>query len=196
MIIKNIVIGGGGMMSYALLGALDVLHEAGDLDDVEGFAGASAGAFISVVLALGLTPRQICDIVQTGSNMPQLIQINDPSCILKTGCVLQSQPLRDLLNKVLDKFPNVKTLEDIRLLYGKNVTIVATDFITGKPMYFTCDNTVNINVIDLLICSASLPMIFEPTEITYNDGTKKKYWDGMVSDPLPVQLFPRVLFLV
>ena len=101
MIIKNIVIGGGGLKAYTLLGALNVLHDVGDLDNIEGLAGASAGAIISVFLALGLTPRAICDI-PGAADIINFIQINDPNCILQTGCILQPKPLRDLLTQVLD----------------------------------------------------------------------------------------------
>lgn len=181
--VRNLVLAGGGFNTYTVLGGLDELHRRGDLDDLQCLAGASAGAILSVFLALGVTPREICDFPQE-INAHCLVK-PDPQALLTTGNFLSSEPIRVALTNLLGRFPDIDTLEDIRTRMGKDVTIVTTDLETGKPEYFDADTPVQHSIVDLLMASASLPLLFEPAVV----GTRA-FWDGCMSDPLPMQLYP------
>uniref|UniRef100_A0A6C0KDX6 PNPLA domain-containing protein n=1 Tax=viral metagenome TaxID=1070528 RepID=A0A6C0KDX6_9ZZZZ len=181
--VRNLVLAGGGFNAYTILGGLDELHSRGDLDDLECLAGASAGAILSVFLALGITPREICDFPQEVN--AQCLVKPDPQALLTTGNFLSSEPIRVALTNLLGRFPDIVTLEDIRTRMGKDVTIVATDLETGSPVYFDADTAVQHSIVDLLMASASLPLVFEPAVVG-----SRTFWDGCVSDPLPIQLYP------
>ena len=183
MKISNLVLSGGGYNTFTILGALDVLHEAGALDSLECLAGASAGAIMSVLLALGFAPREICDLEE--SLMHNCLQFNDLGSFTSTGCPLTFHPLKTALSKLMDRFPDIETLADLLHKMGKNVTIVATRIMSGEPEYFDAYSAVQYPIVDLLLASASLPMLFEPTKL---GGSA--YWDGGLTDPLPIQLFP------
>lgn len=184
MKIKNLVLSGGGYNTFTILGALEVLYKRGVLDTLECLAGASAGAIMSVLLALGFTPREICDLEE--SLMCNCLEFNTFQSFSSTGCPLTYNPLKNALVGIMQRFPHIETLADLRHKMGKNVTIVATRILSGEPEYFDADTAVQYPIVDLLLASASLPLLFEPTVL--GGGT---YWDGGLSDSLPIQLYPR-----
>ena len=85
----------------------------------------------------------------------------------------------------MDKYPDIKTLVDIQTKYGKHVTIVSTNYETGEPVYFTPESHPDTSILDCLIFSSSVPVIFKPGRL---NGVK--YWDGALTDPLPITMFP------
>jgi len=179
----NLVLSGGGYNTFAILGALDILHDEGALDHLECLAGASAGAILSVLIALGITPREICDLEDL--LMGSCVKFNDVRSFVLSGCPLTSNPIRVGLKKVMEGYPGIETLADLRDTMGKNVTIVATRILSGKPEYFDADSPVQYPLVDLLVASASLPMLFEPAHLGGNS-----YWDGGLFDNLPFQIYP------
>uniref|UniRef100_A0A6C0KCV8 PNPLA domain-containing protein n=1 Tax=viral metagenome TaxID=1070528 RepID=A0A6C0KCV8_9ZZZZ len=178
--IKNLILSGGGLNIYITLGALDVLLQKGHLDNLENICGCSAGSLIAVCLALGVTPRQISDIPQT-SNFIQWNAYND---VMALGSPLDIGPIREMCRSLLKQYPNVKTFQDITDLYGKNVTVVATDYLTGETVYFNTENTPDYDLVECMVASCTLPFVFSPTEYM-----GRKYWDGTVSDPLSLSLY-------
>jgi len=179
--IKNLVLSGGGLNIYLSLGALDVLHSQGHLDNLENICGCSAGSMLAVCLALGITPRQISDIPQTDN----LIKFNESKDVLTLGSPLDVTPVRDICQDFLNNYPDINTFQDLTDYYGKNVTIVATDYSTGLPVYFNTENTPDYDLVECMVASCTLPFVFAPTEYK---GVK--YWDGTIADPLSVTLYP------
>ena len=67
--INKLVISGGAINVYYILGALDVLYRNGKLDNINCYAGASIGAMVSILLSIGWSPRKIADeISEISSN--------------------------------------------------------------------------------------------------------------------------------
>ncbi len=64
---------------------------------------------------------------------------------------------------------------------GKEFRIVATDADTGKPVYFT-QNDLALNDYTVFKCSSNLPVINRPYPFR-----NARYYDGGLSDPVPVQ---------
>lgn len=63
--IKNLVFEGGGVWGIAYEGALSELEACDILPGVERVAGASAGAIVAALLAVGTTPSQLGEILRT-----------------------------------------------------------------------------------------------------------------------------------
>ncbi len=63
----------------------------------------------------------------------------------------------------------------------KHLVVVATDAITAEPTYFTNDD-MSLDSYDIMKASSSLPVIGPPYPV-YG----KEYFDGGLSDPLPIQ---------
>lgn len=158
----GLVLSGGGARGFAHLGLIQALNDAGIFPDI--ISGTSAGAIVGVLYADGYTPGEILKLMNSGSRldfmrpaMPRegLLQISGISKILKTNL-------------------RAKTFSELKI----PLFVAATDINNGKPVYFS-----EGDLIDPVIASASIPVIFQPVKI--NDIS---YVDGGVLDNLP--LFP------
>ncbi len=157
----GLVLSGGGARGFAHLGLIQALNEAGIFPDV--ISGTSAGALIGVLYADGHKPKEILELMNTGSRldfmrpaMPRegLLQINGIIKILKTSL-------------------KAKTFEELKIpLY-----VSATDLNNGKAVYFSKGA-----LVDPVIASASIPVLFQPVIIN-----KISYVDGGVLDNLPIR---------
>jgi len=181
--IKNLALCGGGVNGYSILGALDEMLKLGFLDNLENISGCSAGSLIAIGLALGMEPGEIGDILM--ELKPSSMEISN-ILVSNLQSLMNITPLKNILKKTLDKYPDIKTLEDIKIKYGKYVTIVGTNYETGEPIYFTPDTHPNTTILDCLIISSSVPIVFQPFVL---DGIK--YWDGGLTDPLPIKMFSK-----
>jgi NTE family protein len=156
----GLVLSGGGARGFAHLGLIQALNDAGIFPDI--VSGTSAGALVGVLYADGYTPKEILHLMNHGSRldfmrpaMPRegLLQISGISKILKANL-------------------RAKTFGELKI----PLFVTATDINNGKPVYFS-----EGELIDPVIASASIPVLFQPVKI--NDIS---YVDGGVLDNLPV----------
>jgi NTE family protein len=156
----GLVLSGGGARGFAHLGLIQALNDAGIFPDV--ISGTSAGAIVGVLYADGYSPKEILKLMNSGSRldfmrpaMPRegLLQISGISKILKANL-------------------RAKTFAELKI----TLFVTATDINNGKPVYFS-----EGELIDPVIASASIPVLFQPVKI--NDIS---YVDGGVLDNLPV----------
>jgi NTE family protein len=156
----GLVLSGGGARGFTHLGVIQALHEAGIYPDV--VSGTSAGALAGVLYADGYSPKEILKLMNSGSRldfmrpaMPRegLLQLNGIIKILKTN--LRATSFDQL------KIP---------------LFVAATDLNNGKAVYFSTGE-----LLDPVIASASIPVIFQPVKIK-----NISYVDGGVLDNLPV----------
>jgi NTE family protein len=181
--IKHLALCCGGVHGYCILGALEEMLKNGLLDNLESISGCSAGSLIAIGLALGIEPGEIGDILI--ELKPSSMKVSNP-LMSNIQSLMNITPLKNILKKTLNKYPDINTLLDIQVKYGKNVSIVATNYETGKPVYFTPESHPNTPILDCLILSSSIPVVFEPAIF---NGVK--YWDGGMTDPLPITMFPK-----
>ena len=157
----GVILSGGGARGFAHAGILKAINEAGIYPDV--ISGVSAGAIVGALYADGHTPDQIYEIFSSEDSFFKYVKPKLPSRgIFKT--VGLKENLADNLS--------VETFEELKLpLY-----VAATNIHTGKVNYFNSGR-----ILDKVLASASIPVLFEPVEI---DGDL--YVDGGVVDNFPV----------
>ncbi|MFO7935840.1 MAG: patatin-like phospholipase family protein [Bacteroidales bacterium] len=157
----GIILSGGGARGYAHAGILKALNESGIHPDV--ISGVSAGAIVGALYADGKTPEEIYEIFGGDNSIFQYVRLSVP----KSG-FLRAAGLRENLSRYLGS----KTFEDLKLpLY-----IAATDLNRGEVVYFNSGE-----ILDKVIASASIPLLFEPVKIEDH-----YYVDGGVMDSFPV----------
>ena len=157
----GLVLSGGGTRGFAHLGVLQALNEEGIYPDV--IAGASAGALAGVLYCDGISPQEALRIMK-GSSRLNYIKPTMP----RDGLLLLSG-----IKKILEDHLHAKTFGDLKIpLY-----VSATDLNNGKPVYFS-----NGPLLDPIIASASIPVLFKPVIID-----NIHYVDGGVLDNLPLR---------
>jgi len=157
----GLVLSGGGARGFAHLGLIQALNEAGIFPDI--ISGTSAGALAGVLYADGYTPNEILHMMNSGSRLDFMRPALPREGLLQLGGII----------KILKTNLRAKTFEDLKLpLY-----VAATDLNNGKVEYFSKGA-----LIDPVIASASIPVLFQPVLIN-----NTHYVDGGVLDNLPVR---------
>ena len=157
----GVILSGGGARGFAHAGILKALNEAGIYPDV--ISGVSAGAIVGALYADGHTPDQIYEIFSSEDSFFKYVKPKLPG-----RGIFRTVGLKENLADNL----SVETFEELKLpLY-----VAATNIHTGKINYFNSGK-----ILDKVLASASIPVLFEPVEI---DGDL--YVDGGVVDNFPV----------
>jgi NTE family protein len=156
----GLILSGGGARGFAHLGVLQALEELGIRPGV--ISGVSAGAIVGVFYADGYSPAEIMDMF-VEKKLFSLVRFTVP----RSG-FLKLTGLHELLRTSL----RAKTFEDLQI----PLWITVTNLNKGEAEY------VNHGPLsDMVIASASIPVLFEPHRIG-----KYQYSDGGVFDVLPV----------
>jgi len=156
----GLVLSGGGVRGIAHLGVLKALNEKGIFPEY--ISGVSAGAIAGVFYADGYSPDEIFEIF----NQTSIFHFAKLSIPNKGFLSLNK------VSKILHEYIQAKNFEDLKTpLY-----VAASNLNEGKIEYFHKGELIN-----KVIASASIPIIFKPTIIN-----GKTYVDGGIFDNLPV----------
>lgn len=156
----GIVLSGGGARGFSHLGVLRALNEADIFPDC--ISGTSSGAIAGVFYADGYKPLEIIEILSKNKRFDYL-----SFAIPKNGLLEMTG-----MQKILEKYIRAKTFSELKIpLY-----VAVTDLNHGNIKYFHQGK-----VIETIIASASIPVVFKPFIIK-----NIHYVDGGVLDNFPV----------
>lgn len=144
---------GGGAKGFAHLGALQVLEKCGLRPDV--ISGTSAGALAGVFYADGFHPEEISELFKK-KEFREFVEFTLP----KTG-FFKSTGLHNFLKKNL----RAKRFEELQMPFY----VVATDWDRACTVTFSNGD----NLIDAVVASCSIPVVFHPqiiNDVSYVDG--------------------------
>lgn len=159
--VVGIALSGGGSRGIAHLGVLKALEELGV--DIQVVSGTSAGSIAAALYASGMNTDEIYN------HMKNKKFIDYARIILPTDGLMNLDNLRKNLNEILKK----KSFDEME----KKLYIALTNLYSGEIEYMN-----HGNVIDAVIASSSIPILFSPVEIN-----GQKYTDGGVIDNLPIK---------
>jgi NTE family protein len=157
----GLVLSGGGTRGFAHLGVLQALNEEGIFPDV--ISGTSAGALVGVMYADGFAPVEIMKIMNSNTRLNYFRPTMPREGLLQISGV----------KRILQNNLRAKTFEELKI----PLFVTATDLNNGKAVYFS-----EGELIDPVIASASIPVLFKPVVIN-----NIHYVDGGVLDNLPVR---------
>jgi NTE family protein len=156
----GLVLSGGGARGFAHLGVIQALNDVGISPDV--ISGTSAGALVGVLYADGYSPKEILVLMNSGSRLDFMRPALPREGLLQLGGIA----------KILKASLRAKTFEELKI----PLHVSATDLNNGRAEYFSKGD-----LIDPVIASASIPVLFQPVIIN-----NIYYVDGGVLDNLPV----------
>lgn len=156
----GLVLSGGGARGIAHIGVLQALEELDIKPDV--LSGTSSGSFVAAFYCYGYTPNEILKIFRSA----RFFKMVWPA--MKASGLLDMRKTRKLFNQYFaeDSFESLKIP-----LY-----VTATNLKNGRSTVFN-----HGPLIDALLASAAIPVLFHPVRIGEND-----YVDGGITDNLPV----------
>ena len=167
---KGLVLEGGAMRGMFTCGVLDVFLEKGV--EFDGAVGVSAGA----TFGCSIKSRQHGRALRYNKKYCADKRYHSVSSLLTTGDIYNVKFCYDELPYKLDKW-DIETFKNTPMEFY----CVATDIMTGKPVYHKCLTGEKDDIV-WIQASASMPLVSRPVEI---DGGK--YLDGGISDSIPLK---------
>lgn len=209
---RNLALQGGGAKALAYHGAIRVLEEEGVLRQIERVAGTSAGATLATLLSMRLDVDEILRIYRSFDvdafnetlsgralntappNILGRLQGNVSSVSrLATRYGWYSmeyyyQWLQEALAGYCCDIPRA-TFAQFREWGFLDLYIVVTNMTRRRTQIFCADQTPDVAVVDALVMSQLLPLVFEGVQFDGREfGRGDHYADGglMLNYPLPV----------
>ena len=172
----ELVICGGSFKGIIYLGILHYLIKVKHINYVNSFYGVSIGAFIGIMYFIGYKPidiyNKLCNI-----DLNNYKEVDFDKFL--SDYTLCSGKLWDLWYVLFSEYEDPEiTIKEFNLKYSTQINILATCLTTRKLEIFNENNTPDVKVIDAIVASATLPLIFPPKIINnkiYLDGGCKTY---------------------
>ncbi len=157
----GLVLSGGGAKGFAHLGLLKSMEERGIKPEI--IAGASVGALVGALYADGYSPNEMLEMFKDNS----FFDLARPK--LNINSLLKTEKLKNKLHKTI----RATTFEELHI-----PLVVSTSNLTnGNVIYFKSGL-----LIDKILASISIPIVFNPTIIN-----EEYYVDGGLFDNFPVE---------
>ena len=166
---RYLCLGPASMGIYSMIGTLKALEP--NLKYVKEISGASAGSILALFLALGMSVDEIFK-KSLDVDIPKFVKLSLACFINKFGFV-EMEPIRELIVDMCGgRDPTFAELD-------MKIHIAAYCLNTTRTEYFSRDTHPNMKVIDAVLMSIAIPMIFSAGKYqgrTYVDGgTMEKY---------------------
>jgi predicted acylesterase/phospholipase RssA len=161
--IDTLIIGGGSIKTIASIGALDVLQKKGILDNINKFAGSSAGAVLVTLLVLGYTPNEINELIfsKIGNYTNDSFYKIPINMIYNYGIYTGNNMIK-FLETFFEKknFKKDITFKELYERTLKVLVITGTSLSTRDTLFFNYQTTPDMSVIKALRITSSIPLYF------------------------------------
>ena len=172
----NLVLSGGGLNCIAYICLVNILKK------INKFAGTSAGSIFIFLISINANMTDIYNMFIYKLKYIFNIKINN----ILNGSLLNSKIFEEILREILNNKLNKKyiTFLEHYNLTKKELNIICTDLYSGKEKLFNMNNTPNIDIIDTIIASSSIPFFANSVKIDNN-----YYIDGSFKNLFPINIF-------
>lgn len=169
----GLVLSGGGAKGAYQIGVLKALGEAGLLKDVKFISGDSIGAINAMLYCLG--DSDFMYDVWEKINMPEVFKL-DPDLFSDNPQLFSRSKVKSMMNEYLK--------EDIIENLPYTVYAGVTRLENGQyfPEYMKLNGHTKQEIIDILLASSAMPVIYEAVRIN-----GKEYLDGGLTDNEPIK---------
>jgi len=177
----TVVISGGALRGFGLLGAIQYIQDREWLRDVHRFIGTSIGAIISYLLCIGYSPTEIMVNMCQSSLFDKMAKIDTLNVIHGMGAGSFSI-LHDHLEKMtLSKIKKHVSLGELFTRFGKSLVCCTYNETCERVEYLSHLNHPDMDCLTAIRMSANLPFMFDP--FVYQDFS---YIDGGVANNFPI----------
>lgn len=180
---NTLILSGGGVRGFGLLGSLQYLMLNKYLDNVQKFIGVSIGAILSVIIILGYEPTEIIIKFIQCNYFKQLGSYSIVQALKGNG-FLSFEDFKKILEElILEKVDHIPTLEELHAISGKEFLCLTFNYTSRKEVILSRQTHPNLNILDALRMTSNVPFIFDP--FVHEDNV---YFDGFLSNNFPINL--------
>ncbi len=180
--IKNVIFSGGGFKCWAYIGTIQALDEYIPFENIKSVIGVSCGSVFGLFYVLQFEYSFLLNYFLQ-LDIKSYIDIDIDSVITNQSLIEGKKYkiiIQELVKTKVD--PDITFLqlfEKVNILF----TVVAFNITDTQIEYFNKDNTPHIKVVDAIMASSALPVLFPAYKI--ND---KLYYDGGICNNCPYNL--------
>jgi NTE family protein len=177
----TLVCSGGGIKGIAILGVIKYMETNNILKNINTYVGTSISSIILFCINIGYTSDELFELV-TNIELSDYFNISIVNFTSTYGMDDCSRILK--LIKVVIKQQNISINLTFKELYEqskKKLIINASCISTKTPEYFSYINNPNMKIIDAIMASICIPIMFNPVIIN-----NQYYIDGALLDPFPI----------
>lgn len=182
---KYLILGGGAMGYYSMLGQLARLEDQNELHDVEALSGASCGSLALFMYAI--CRGNIREILEKSMEL-DIHKVTKPSLmsIIEKFGFIRTRTLKQELRKFSQEKMKIKnpTMAQVAEYSKLDIHIPAFCVTTGRTEYFSNITHKDFKIFDVISASVAVPLLFSAQKIN-----KKLYVDGALEEKLPVVPF-------
>jgi len=165
--LKNIIFPGGGLKGWAYIGTIRALTELVDYSVIEQLIGTSIGSFFGLCYVLQIEWSYLLDFI-INLDFKEMIDI-DIDSILITQSLLEGKKYYELIKEIIStKVDPEITFLELRKISKILLTINAYNITKRKEEYFNYLLTPDVKVIDAVMASCTLPLVFPAYNINNN----------------------------
>jgi predicted acylesterase/phospholipase RssA len=179
--IKNIIFSGGGLKAWAYIGTIQAL-EIIPRNTIEEVIGVSAGSIFGLFYVLNIKWNILLDYF-INLDLKEMLDININNIIINQSLFegkIFKKTIQNLLQ--LNKINPELTFIELYRLTGITFTTNATNINENVLEYFNHKRTPYVKVIDAIVASSTLPILFPPYRIN-----QYFYYDGGFCNNCPVE---------
>ena len=180
------MLSGGSMKGLAYIGMIKCIEEYNIVKSIDNYVGTSIGACVCFCLLIGYTYEELYDVfINLDINKARNIQIDNILNFGNTYGVDNGDKIVKILKVFLKKKLQVNSISfnELYKKTHKNITIIGSCLNTTSVEYFNLKNSPNMDVIDALRISISIPLFFTP--VIYEN---KYYVDGALTNNYPIDI--------
>jgi predicted acylesterase/phospholipase RssA len=180
---ESIVISGGGVRGFSILGALGFISQFIDLSEIDTLVGTSVGSMICYFLAIGYTPQEILTEILSSRVLDKLKNYNIMACVQGDGACSFLIIHEFLEKKTIAKIGQLATLKKLKELTGKTLRLVTYNMTTRSTEILDHETNPDLPCLTAIRMSSNLPYLFAPFK--YKDSI---YLDGGLVNNFPIDL--------
>lgn len=164
----SIYISPGGIKGYSILGVISVLEKYNIINNFKTYIGSSVGSIICLLTLIGYNSNSIYQLLLNDfENELFKKEINKENILLNliNYYAINNGKKYKLLLEYLLKQKNMDiniTFNDLYNKTQKNLIIISSDIKNTELFYFNKDDTPNYSVINSIMASTCIPLIFKP----------------------------------
>lgn len=178
---NELIIGSGGINIICYIGALNSINDYYPLTNFKYLTGCSAGSLMCMLINIGYTIDDIKELI-IKININDFFNIKLINLLNIGGFIDNSNIINLIKSTFITKNISIDiTFQELYELTNITLTMNSVNQTLHKIEYFNYLNTPNMKVIDCVLMSINIPLLFPP--IKYNNNL---YVDGAVLDPYPI----------
>jgi len=178
---NTIVIAGGGMKGFSMLGCLEFLYQENIVRNIKKYIGTSIGSVLCLLMILGYRPMEIILYLIHSDDFKNFKRYDIVNGISGNGFIDYTYFRRIVSNLILEKLGFIPTFKELYEKYPYELKMITFNYSLQQEECLSMSTTPDLNILDALRMSSNVPFLFGH----FKSGDYF-YFDGFITNIFPI----------